>query len=79
MTREMRPNQFYAIRNPRTGAEFWPPAERVWRFEPTSMLRQIERQNIIWPDDNPTGKMSRPRFKTRFEDPDCHRTLKCGH
>jgi adenine-specific DNA-methyltransferase len=70
MTREMRPNQFYAIRNPRTGAEFWPPAERVWRFEPTSMLRQIERQNIIWPDDNPTGKMSRPRFKTRFEDPD---------
>jgi adenine-specific DNA-methyltransferase len=68
MTREMRPNQFYAIRNPRTNAEYWPPTERVWRFEPNTMREQIAQENIIWPDDNPAGKMSRPRFKTRFED-----------
>ncbi len=67
MTKDMRPNQFYAIRNRRTGAEYWPPAERVWRFEPTSMARQIDQDNIIWPDDNQTGRMLRPRFKTRFE------------
>ncbi|HEV8410151.1 MAG TPA: site-specific DNA-methyltransferase [Gemmatimonadaceae bacterium] len=67
MTREMRPNQFYAITNPRTGVEYLPPTERVWRFEPRTMTAQIENQNIIWPDDNPTGKMSRPRFKTRFD------------
>jgi adenine-specific DNA-methyltransferase len=70
MTREMRPNQFYAITNPRSGVEYWPLTERVWRFEPRTMTVQIEKQNIIWPDDNPTGKMLRPRFKTRFDLPD---------
>lgn len=69
MTRDMRPNQFYAIRNPRTGSEYWPPAERVWRFEPGTMERQIGHDDILWPDDNPTGRMSRPRFKTRFGEP----------
>ncbi|HTS05980.1 MAG TPA: site-specific DNA-methyltransferase [Candidatus Eisenbacteria bacterium] len=66
MTREMRPNQFYAIKNPKTGSEYLPPEERVWRFEPSTMREQINEGNIIWPDDNPGGRMSRPRFKTRF-------------
>jgi adenine-specific DNA-methyltransferase len=67
MTKEMRPNQFYGIKNPRSSSEYWPPDERVWRFEPSTMQRHIEDGNIIWPDDNPTGRMSRPRFKTRFD------------
>ena len=62
----MRPNQFYAIQNPKTKAEYMPPEERVWRFEPSTMQRQILDDNIIWPDDNPSGRMTRPRFKTRF-------------
>lgn len=66
MTREMRPNQYYAIRNPRSGAEYWPPEERVWRFEPATMSRHIEADNIIWPDERDGGRMSRPRFKTRY-------------
>ncbi len=33
MTKEMRPNQFYSIKNPRTGNEFWPSETRVWRFD----------------------------------------------
>lgn len=66
MTREMRPNQFYMIRNERTGSEYWPPDERVWRFEPSTMSQHIIDGNIIWPDDNSNGKMTRPRFKTRF-------------
>lgn len=67
MTREMRPNQFFPIKNPRTDSEYWPPEERVWRFEPSTMQKQIAEDNIIWPDDNPSGRMTRPRFKTRFE------------
>jgi adenine-specific DNA-methyltransferase len=67
MTKDMRPNQFYAIRNPRTDSKFLPPEERVWRFEPLTMQKHIDEDNIIWPDDNPSGRMSRPRFKTRFE------------
>ena len=66
MTKEMRPNQFYAINSPNTGAEYWPPEDRVWRFEPSTMQRHIEEKSIIWPDGNPNSKMSRPRFKTRF-------------
>jgi adenine-specific DNA-methyltransferase len=67
MTREMRPNQFYAIKNPDTGKEYWPPGERVWRFEPSTMEKHIHAGNIIWPDNNPNGRMSRPRFKIRFD------------
>ncbi len=67
MTKEMRPNQFYKIANPRTGSEYWPPEERVWRFEPSTMEKQIDADAIIWPDENTSGRMSRPRFKTRFE------------
>ena len=70
MTKDMRPNQYYPIQNPSTGAEFLPPDERVWRFEPTSMKRQIAEGNIIWPDDAPNGRMTRPRFKTRFDSAD---------
>ncbi len=66
MTRKMRPNQFYAIKHPRIGTSYFPPTERVWRFEPSTMQRQIEGNNIIWPDDSVNGKMTRPRFKTRL-------------
>jgi adenine-specific DNA-methyltransferase len=68
MTKEMRPNQYYAIRHPTYGTEYFPPDERVWRFEPKTMEQQIKDENIIWPDDNPNGRMTRPRFKTRYFD-----------
>ena len=66
MTREMRPNQHYAICHPTLGTEYWPPDERVWRFESRTMKRHIATGNIIWPDDNPGSRMTRPRFKTRY-------------
>jgi adenine-specific DNA-methyltransferase len=71
MTRAMRPNQFYPIQRNSSSPEYLPPDERVWRFEPTTMKSQIAKGNIIWPEENLTGKMTRPRFKTRF-DPDDH-------
>lgn len=66
MTKQMRPNQFYPIQNPKTGSEYFPPDERVWRFEPSTMIEHVAANNIIWPDDNLAGRMTRPRFKTRY-------------
>lgn len=66
MGRALRPNQYYPIANPRTGAEYWPSESRVWRFEPATMARHVEADNIIWPDDADEGRMTRPRFKTRY-------------
>ncbi|MGA2030958.1 MAG: site-specific DNA-methyltransferase [Thermoguttaceae bacterium] len=67
MTKDMRPNQWYAIKNARTKIDYWPPEGRVWRFQPSTMQSHIHDDNIIWPDDRPGGNLSRPRFKTRFE------------
>lgn len=66
MTKEMRPNQYYAICHPVHNTEYYPPDERVWRFEPKTMEQHIRDENIIWPDDNLGGRMTRPRFKTRY-------------
>ena len=66
MTREMRPNQYYAIHHPVLGTEYWPSNERVWRFEPKTMAGHIVAGNIVWPDDNPGSRKTRPYFKTRY-------------
>ena len=66
MTKEMRPNQYYRLVHPIQQTEYWPPEQRVWRFEPSTMKEHVEQNNIIWPDDNPSGRMTRPRFKTRY-------------
>jgi adenine-specific DNA-methyltransferase len=68
MGKEARPGQFYTIKNPRTGREYPPNPERVWRFFPDTMNKVITDALIIWPDEA-GGKMERPRFKTYF-DPD---------
>ena len=65
MTKQMRPKQFYAITNPRTKKKYSPPEDRVWRFQPSTMREHIVADNIIWPDDYPERRLSRPRFKTR--------------
>ena len=66
MTREMRPNQFYRITDPRTENEYFPSDSRVWRFDRNTMQTHIVGKNIIWPDDDPGSSMTRPRFKTRL-------------
>ncbi len=65
MTKRMRPRQFYEIRDPETGAEYWPPDNRVWRFQPTVMQAAIDAGDIIWPDAG-SGR-TRPRYKTRLD------------
>lgn len=65
MTKEMRPNQHYALINPKNGNKYYPPDNRIWRFYPETMNEQIKADNIIWPDEK-NRNMSRPRYKTRF-------------
>ena len=68
MGRHARPGQFYPIVNPRTGKEYPPNPERVWRFYPETMKKIVDADLIIWPDEMP-GRMQRPRYKTYY-DPD---------
>lgn len=66
MGKDARPGQFYPIKNPRTGREYPPNPERVWRFFPDTMNKVIADDLIIWPDE--TGRnMERPRFKTYYD------------
>lgn len=66
MGKELRPNQYYAITEPNTKKQYWPPETRVWRFEPNTMTKEIGAGNIIWPSAQVGGRMTRPRYKTRY-------------
>ncbi|MFO0916095.1 MAG: site-specific DNA-methyltransferase [Pirellulales bacterium] len=76
MTREQRPNQFYPIRNPRTGKVFPANPNRVWRFFPETMQQVIAEDLVIWPDEV-EGNLERPRYKTFF-DPETMRAKPCS-
>jgi adenine-specific DNA-methyltransferase len=76
MTKEQRPNQFYPIRNPRTGKVFLPNPNRVWRFFPETMQQVIAQDLVIWPDEA-EGNLERPRYKTYF-DPESMRAKPCS-
>lgn len=76
MTKEQRPNQFYPIKNPRTGEVFPPNPNRVWRFFPATMEQIIAQDLIIWPDEA-EGNLERPRYKTYF-DPESMKAKPCS-
>jgi adenine-specific DNA-methyltransferase len=65
-TAEDRPNQFYQIKNPRTGVTYEANPNRVWRFEPDAMRKVIADDLVIWPDEA-KGELKRPRYKTYFD------------
>lgn len=64
MNKEMRPNQWYELKNPKTGKGYWPPKNRVWGYYPPTMNQKIENGFIIWPEDYPDRKMTTPRLKS---------------
>ena len=68
MTRAMRPNQWYELKNPKTGTGYWPPEGRVWGFIPKSMDARIAQDKIMWPEDYPDSKRTTPRYKAYPED-----------
>jgi len=68
MTKEMRPNQWYELINPKTNKGYWPSAGRVWGYYPPTMKLKIEQDLIIFPDDYPEKKLNTPRLKSYPED-----------
>lgn len=68
MTAKMRPNQWFELVNPRTGKGYWPPEGRVWGYYPPTMKERVEQGRILFPDDFPDRKMTRPRLKAYPED-----------
>ena len=64
---EARPGQFFTITNPRTGVEYPPNPNRVWRFYGPTMAEVIDADLVIWPDEHPDRNLSRPRYKTYFD------------
>ena len=68
MTKEMRPNQWYELKNPKTGTGYWPPQNRVWGYYPPTMEKKIAENLIIWPEDYPDRSMTTPRLKSYPED-----------
>ena len=60
----IRPNLTYAITNPNTGEEYWPPKGRCWRTEEKSYIKLLKDNRIVF---GKTGK-SRPQLKVFYEE-----------
>ncbi|MBI4777923.1 site-specific DNA-methyltransferase, partial [Candidatus Desantisbacteria bacterium] len=58
----IRPNLTYAIVNPNTALEYWPPQGRHWRTTEENFLAALADNRIVW---GKTGK-SKPQYK-RFK------------
>jgi site-specific DNA-methyltransferase (adenine-specific)/adenine-specific DNA-methyltransferase len=54
---------FYAVKDPTTGHEYWPPKGRYWPYNPKTMLAKIAEGRIHFPADS-TGSPLLKRFKS---------------
>lgn len=61
MTGDMRPNQFYDLKDPKTGKIYKPNFNRVWSYVPESMEQLINDNRIVFPND-----ISKRPMKKRF-------------
>lgn len=68
MNKTQRPNQWYELKNPKTGTGYWPPPNRIWGFYPPTMAQKIDEDRIIWPEDYPDRNIKTPRYKAYSED-----------
>jgi len=59
-TADERPNLFYPIVQPNTGAEIWPSQTRVWSYSQEEHRRHITEGFIYWGKD---GKGKTPSYK----------------
>lgn len=62
-TAEERPNLYYPIKQPNTGAEIWPSKTRVWAYSHEEHLRHVEEGFIYWGKDGQAKTPSYKRYK----------------
>lgn len=60
----IRPNLTYAIVNPNTGEELWPPEGRHWRFSKDKFDEAIEDNRVVWTNNG----FGRPQLKVFYEE-----------
>lgn len=59
-TADERPNLFYPVLQPNTGAEIWPSRTRVWAYSQGEHLRHVAEGFIYWGKD---GRGKTPSYK----------------
>lgn len=62
-------NTYYAVADPETGYEYWPPKGRYWPYSPQTMAQKISEGRIIFPgrpDGSPLLKRFKNEAKSRF-------------
>lgn len=69
-TADERPNLYYPITNPNTGAEVWPSRTRVWAYDKSTHERNIKDNLIWWPSTR-----SKPRIKTFLKEGEMEGTV----
>jgi adenine-specific DNA-methyltransferase len=60
-----RPNLYYAITNPNTGEEVWPPRRSSWKYSKETMQQLIDDNRLYWGSD---GRSALPRIKNFLTD-----------
>lgn len=58
---EERPNLFYPIENPNTGAQIWPDKNRVWGYSQESHAENVANNLVYWGKDG-EGRPSYKRY-----------------
>ena len=66
MNKDLRPNQFYTLVDPKSGKKYAPNPNRVWAYIPESMNKLISEGRIIFPEDTARRPMLK-RFKSELK------------
>ncbi len=66
MNKDLRPNQFYPLVDPRTGKSYPANPNRVWAYIPASMAKLIEEGRVIFPEETSRRPMLK-RFKKELK------------
>lgn len=66
MTATQRPNQFYDLKDPKTGKKYSGNPDRVWAFIPSSMEQLIKEKRVYFPIDTSKRPMQK-RFKSELK------------
>ncbi len=64
-SRAERPNLFYPVIHPRTGAEIYPQESRVWAYDRARHLQHVQEGRIWW---GPGQEKDKPRLKSFLAD-----------